>query len=385
MKKAAELLAKKDEEIDINHVRTLVASAMKQQSKADTSRRLESNPEHCVSTAQKDASGTQHRDDESRTGSTERRRKTKEHPNPIPVPSETPPTDPVKGKGPMMIREEPKPRRLNLKLPENLKHYDGNERSDTWIDDYYHAVTFAGGTPNIACRMLQLYLVGPARIWLNDLEKNSIFCWFDLQNAFEKHFRGTYKRPSTTSDLQACIQKKGETSRNFLTRWLATRNECENVDNRTAMHAFIGGLQRGGLLRHKLTCLVNENKLTLDDMINITSNHTAADDDRKNPSEDQKGGISNMVAMTFQRGGQGGERGRGSGGGAGRGQQRADEVTVAGTRTPQTYEEYRDMPCLAHIDLATSKSSHTNRNCKWVDDLKTGPEAGYKRARKHRL
>jgi hypothetical protein len=96
-----------------------------------------------------------------------------------------------------------------------------------------------------------------------DLEKNSIFCWFDLKNAFEKHFRGTYKRPATTSDLQACIQKKGETSRNFLTRWLATRNECENVDNRTAMHAFIGGLQMGRLLHHKLTCFVNESKLTL--------------------------------------------------------------------------------------------------------------------------
>ncbi|KAK1697656.1 hypothetical protein QYE76_014353 [Lolium multiflorum] len=203
--------------------------------------------------------------------------------------------------------------------------------------------------------MLQLYLVGPARIWLSDLEKNSIFCWFDLKNAFEKHFRGTYKRPATTSDLQACIQKKGETSRNFLTRWLACRNECENVDNRTAMHAFIGGLQRGGLLRHKLTCLVNANKLTLDDMITIASDHTAADDDaggdlalhqqkknrdngsssshkRKNP-DDQKSGGSEMVAMAFQRGG---------------------------------------------------KSTHTNRNCKWVNDLKNDPEAGYKRARKHR-
>ncbi|KAK1650867.1 hypothetical protein QYE76_068672 [Lolium multiflorum] len=42
------------------------------------------------------------------------------------------------------------------------------------------------------------------------------------------------------------------------------------------------------------------------------------------------------------------------------------------------------MPCLAHIDPATGKSSHTNRNCKWVNDLKTDPEAGYKRARKHR-
>jgi hypothetical protein len=41
------------------------------------------------------------------------------------------------------------------------------------------------------------------------------------------------------------------------------------------------------------------------------------------------------------------------------------------------------MPCSAHIDPATGKSSHTNRNCKWVNDLKTDPEAGYKRARKH--
>ncbi|KAK1579729.1 hypothetical protein QYE76_016750 [Lolium multiflorum] len=611
MKKAAELLKKKDEEIDINYVRKLVASAMQQQSKADTSRRLASNPEQCISTAQKDAIPSQHRDDESRTGSTERRRKVRDHPNPIPVPSDSAPKDPTKGKDAMytgrdkyrvpsppprasrpplpprrrspagnprphgpgginirdsmpaprdrnrertleqrrsrnqdrepeprrnqerdpeprrsqgrdpeprrsrneeyapeprrsrndggdhhqeershrsrsqpreprreseggrtsyrpprrspspppsggggggggrgrrsrsrskspggaprdardrlneyrsdyigprcfgqMIREEPKPRSLNLKLPGNLKHYDGSERPDTWIEDYYNAVTFAGGTPNIACRMLQLYLIGPARVWLSDLEENTIFCWLDLKKAFENHFRGTYKRPATTSDLQACIQKKGETSRSFLTRWLATRNECENVDNRTAMHAFIGGLQRGGLLRHKLTCLVNANKLTLDEMINIASDHTAADDDaggdlaataiplhqqkknrdngvsnsnkRKNPPEDQKGGGSDMVAMTFQRGGPGGGRGRGRGGGAGRGQQRADEVTAAGSRAPQTYEEYRDMPCLAHLDPATGKSTHTNRNCKWVNDLKNDPEAGYKRARKHR-
>ncbi|KAK1667585.1 hypothetical protein QYE76_055744 [Lolium multiflorum] len=410
MKKAAELLKKKDEEIDINYVRKLVASAMQQQSKADTSRRLESNPEHCISTAQKDAIASQHRDGESRTGSTERRRKrqvscsvtatpsfassatsstsqsrrthqphgpgginirdnmpppreeqerTTNHagrnqdrepeprrnqerePEPrrprtranqggaerrtrtratqsrndggdhhqeershkagaaagatprvrrrkiiLQPPRRSPSPPPWRrrrsggggrrsrsrskspGGGPRdarerlneyrsdyigprcfgrMIREEPKPRSLNLKLPGNLKHYDGSERPDTWIEDYYNAVTFAGGTPNIACRMLQLYLIGPARVWLSDLEENTIFCWFDLKKAFENHFRGTYKRPATTSDLQACIQKKGETSRSFLTRWLATRNECENVDNRTAMHAFIGGLQRGGL------------------------------------------------------------------------------------------------------------------------------------------
>ncbi|KAK1650402.1 hypothetical protein QYE76_068207 [Lolium multiflorum] len=178
MKKAAEILKKKDEEIDIDYVRTLVASVMKQRSKADTSRRLESNPDDCMSTAQKDAHDNRHRDDESRTGSSERGRRTREHPNPIPVPSKTPPSDPKKGK----------------------------DAKYTGRDKYRNPSPPPNGYPR------------PARIWLSDLEKNSIFCWFDLKTAFEKHFRGTYKRPATTSDLQACIQKKGETSRNFLTR-----------------------------------------------------------------------------------------------------------------------------------------------------------------------
>ena len=51
MKKVVELLAKSNDEIDIEHLRAVIATAMKQQSKADTSRRLESNPEACVSTA----------------------------------------------------------------------------------------------------------------------------------------------------------------------------------------------------------------------------------------------------------------------------------------------------------------------------------------------
>ena len=41
------------------------------------------------------------------------------------------------------------------------------------------------------------------------------------------------------------------------------------------------------------------------------------------------------------------------------------------------------MPCLVHLD-ANSKSTHTNRTCKFVNDLKADPEAGYKRARRNR-
>jgi hypothetical protein len=47
---------------------------------------------------------------------------------------------------------------------------------------------------------------------------------------------------------------------------------------------------------------------------------------------------------------------------------------------PVSYDEYRNMPCFAHRD-ASGKCNHTNRNCKFVNDLKADQEAGYKRTR----
>ena len=41
------------------------------------------------------------------------------------------------------------------------------------------------------------------------------------------------------------------------------------------------------------------------------------------------------------------------------------------------------MPCLVHLD-ANGKTTHTNRHCKFVNDLKEDPESGYKRSRKNR-
>ena len=47
------------------------------------------------------------------------------------------------------------------------------------------------------------------------------------------------------------------------------------------------------------------------------------------------------------------------------------------------YNEYRDMPCFVHLD-ANGKSTHTNRHCKFVNDLKEDPESGYKQSQKNR-
>ncbi|KAK1594275.1 hypothetical protein QYE76_048316 [Lolium multiflorum] len=102
-----------------------------------------------------------------------------------------------------------------------------------------------------------------ARVWLSDLEENTIFCWFDLKKAFENHFRGTYKTPATTSDLQACIQKKAITA----------------ADDDAG-----GDLAATAIPPH-------QQKKNRDNGV--------SKEQAEEPPEDQKGGGSDMVAMTF--------------------------------------------------------------------------------------
>jgi hypothetical protein len=151
----------------------------------------------------------------------------------------------------------------------------------TWLQDYFNAVQFAGGSPNVAVRYLPLMLSGTARQWINDLVENSIQTWFNMQTAFTENFEGTYKRPHNIGDLQRCRRADDETSQTFLARWLDMKNSCEGVTDESAILAFIDSSERGQLLRHRLLRERNEGKLTLNSMITIASNYAAADDDAR--------------------------------------------------------------------------------------------------------
>jgi hypothetical protein len=70
------------------------------------------------------------------------------------------------------IRDEPIPH--GFKIEKNILQYNGVDRPLTWLQDYFNAEQFAGGSPNIAVRYLPLMLSGTARQWINDLAENSI-------------------------------------------------------------------------------------------------------------------------------------------------------------------------------------------------------------------
>jgi hypothetical protein len=164
------------------------------------------------------------------------------------------------------------------------------------------------------------------------------------------------------------------------------KNSCEGVTDESAILAFIDSLERSQLLRRCLLRERNKGKLTLNSMITIASNYAAADDDareslkasaiqntgkrnnsnkRKNPPEEQR--TPDMVAATFADKGQSSQRGKGRG--TSSGQPWSSTAPASVLSAPVSYDEYRDMPCFTHRD-ASGKCNHTNRNYKFVNDIK---------------
>jgi hypothetical protein len=85
-----------------------------------------------------------------------------------------------------------------------------------------------------------------------------------------------------------------------------------------------------------------------------------------------------MVATTFSKKGKSGQRGWVRGTSASHPWSSTAPATAPAA--PVSYDEYLAMPCFAHRDAA-GKCNHTNRNYKFVNDIKADQEAGYKRTR----
>ncbi|KAK1632810.1 hypothetical protein QYE76_007125 [Lolium multiflorum] len=144
--------------------------------------------------------------------------------------------------GPRIMKEEPPVR--NFQLPRDTKTYDGTTKPEDWLADYVTAVYIAGGGGTVtsggnrrwAVRIVPSFLVGPARIWLNNLPAGSINGWIDFEEAFVSNFSSTYRRPNRPQQLALCVQRANETDRDYLTRWNSTRNSC--VPRELAEHSL---------------------------------------------------------------------------------------------------------------------------------------------------
>lgn len=170
-----------------------------------------------------------------------------------------------------IMRETPTP---GFQLPKGTRTYDGSNKPEDWLEDYVTAVHVAGGNRRWAVRYVPQMLVGPDRIWLNNLPEGSINCWIDFEEAFVSNFTSTYKRPNRPQQLSMCKQRDNETGRDYLTRWNNLRNSCERIVESHAIAWFAQGCRHGSLLWQKLQ---REMPATLSEMIKIVDMYALGD------------------------------------------------------------------------------------------------------------
>ena len=110
----------------------------------------------------------------------------------------------------------------NTKMPKGFKltaetqKYDGKQHPRDWLDDYLIACSCQGGNSTTAMQYIQLMLTGSARGWLNTQPKDAFRTWEEFRTAFIKGFLGTYARPTTLIELQACKQGHEERLRSYI-------------------------------------------------------------------------------------------------------------------------------------------------------------------------
>ena len=116
--------------------------------------------------------------------------------------------------------------------------------------------------------------------WLNSLPPESVICWLDFEEVFNRNFTGTYLRPGNAQLLAVCKLKEDKSDRAYLTRWTSLRNSCEGILEFQAVQYFVQGCRDQTLLKHKL---LRKSPKTMAHLMAIADEYATADAGMTNP------------------------------------------------------------------------------------------------------
>src|SRR5438132_535649 len=122
---------------------------------------------------------------------------------------------------------------------------------------------------------LPVVLSPTVKDWLTGLPTNSINSWRDLCARFIDNMQGTFTKPGVEWDLYQIHQKKGESLREFIRRFMKKKNTIPGISDIVIMVAFRRGVKDPDLL-NKLSRRQPETVKELFDMANRYTNQEEA-------------------------------------------------------------------------------------------------------------
>src|SRR5207237_9396708 len=85
--------------------------------------------------------------------------------------------------------------------------------------------------------------------WLTGLPANSINSWGDLCSKFIDNYQGTFTKPRVEWDLYQIAQKKNESLRDYIRRFMKKKNTIPGASDPVVMASFKTGIRDPDLLK----------------------------------------------------------------------------------------------------------------------------------------
>ncbi|XP_059669890.1 uncharacterized protein LOC132315551 [Cornus florida] len=129
-----------------------------------------------------------------------------------------------------------------------IESFDGTKDPLDHLETFQALMHLHAMPDEIMCRAFPTTLKGSARVWFNKLKPGTIETFEELSKGFVGHFIAgqRHRRPATY--LLTVKQQKGESLRDYISRFNTEMLQVEETDDKVALAAFMGGLQTSRFL-----------------------------------------------------------------------------------------------------------------------------------------
>ncbi|XP_059664019.1 uncharacterized protein LOC132309752 [Cornus florida] len=129
-----------------------------------------------------------------------------------------------------------------------IESFDGTKDPLDHLDTFQALMHLHAMPDEIMCRAFPTTLKGSARVWFNKLKPGTIKTFEELSKGFVGHFIAGQRHRRPANYLLTVKQQKGESLRDYISRFNTEMLQVEEADDKVALTAFMGRLQTSRFL-----------------------------------------------------------------------------------------------------------------------------------------
>nr|GEX83503.1 reverse transcriptase domain-containing protein [Tanacetum cinerariifolium] len=153
------------------------------------------------------------------------------------------------------------------RMPSHIKTYDGSEDPEDHLKIFQAATKTKRWAMPTWCHMFNSTLTGNARVWFDDLPKESIDSYNDLRKAFLENYLQQKKCIKDPVEIHNIKQRNGESTEEFVRRYKLECRDVKGAPKYMKISEFMHGITNPELIKR----LHDKIPKSMDEMMSVTA------------------------------------------------------------------------------------------------------------------